>query len=120
MLTGSASLPTARSSVPHQRQDTHKALADLALLTLCYAEIAVCLSSCPDHVSKAGHSLLFKRRASVKATYSDPARERRPVDRCSFHEPWSTTAVEGSSGLRRELTISGSTGRGSWCSRGSR
>jgi hypothetical protein len=60
MLTEPASRPTIHSSVPHQRQDPHKALADLALLTLRNAEIGVGLSSRADYVSKAGYTLLSK------------------------------------------------------------
>jgi hypothetical protein len=66
MLIESASRPTTRSSVPHQGQDLHKALADLALYPLRSAEIAAGPSSPTDHASKAGYTFCSAkgRRAS--------------------------------------------------------
>lgn len=121
MLTEFASRPTACSSRSHQRRDPHKALANLALLTLRYAEIAVGLSSCGDHASKVDHTLLSRRSASVEALQGYyPTRDREPVNHCSFCDPGSTTAVEGSSGWRWEPSLPRSIGRRSWGCGGSR
>jgi hypothetical protein len=111
MLTESASRPTTHSSVPHQRQDQPMVLADPALLALRNAETAVGLSSRADYVSKAGHALLSKGLASVKALRGDPTRGRMLVNRCRFNDPGSGTAVENPSGWRWEPTFPGSTER---------
>jgi hypothetical protein len=120
MLIESASCPTTRSSVPHQGQDPHKAFADLALCPLRSAEIAVGLSSCADYVSKADHTLLSKRPASVEALRGDPMRDGGPVDSCSAYDAGSSIAVKSSSGWSRGQILPRSIGRGSWCSKDSR
>jgi hypothetical protein len=113
ILTESVSRPTIRLSVLHQRQDLHKALADLALLALRNADDVVGPSSRVDCVNSAGHTTLSRRLASIEAPQGDP-------NHSSFHDARFTTAGEGWSARRRELFLPRSTGRGSRCSRNCR